>query len=745
MKHFRQLTAVFLLFALLCGCSVQKDAPATLPASGTPDASGEAPASSAPVAQPDTIQKQTENAVYHLEYQTLTLPAPLQSASALTAWNDRLLAGGLTDSGAVLTWMAPDGDSETVPLPDGADYLYALCPDADGGFWLLNGSLPAAYIDAGGYFRFLDSDPENRLALTRYDEACTIQESIPLTTPYTERFFQLLPTESGFCLLGSSLLVLLDSAGNELARQVPDAENGEWGYQSMCEADGTLFVLRRNLYGRSDGAELLAFAPDTFALTKPEPYVSDATGLGLCTDGRLLLNSKTALSALAPDFSETETLVSWAELGVSDTSEQLFQTGDGYLFHTPDTSEIALLRWVEGEAPVRTVLSLAVATNSASALNFEFGEMIRSFNLSQEQYRIDYTVYSDANHVTDAESADVLRTQIMAGQAPDLYAFYTTGYDAFPLNPESVCTDLLPLLGGDVTADTLLPNLYGLLTEDGALYQLPLTVLVDTMIAPSRLIPEPGVTLAELDEAKAQMPEGWVPIDSWNTPDNLFAAFCTAFCIGEYVDRTTATCNFETQGFYDYLKWCKEWGGDGSTPDAPERTLIKISYVAGVDQLAGRSEFVENTWFGEPGYTYAGFPNNTGSSGSAYRVLSSLGVSPQCRNLDAAKAFLKYCFGYSAQSFGLPASYPLLQSEMDDYMAGGRTDWRGDVEIISPADAEQFYDLLDSITILEGLDASLETILCEEASVYFSGGCTAEQAAKNIQSRANVYLSEQYG
>lgn len=78
-------------------------------------------------------------------------------------------------------------------------------------------------------------------------------------------------------------------------------------------------------------------------------------------------------------------------------------------------------------------------------------------------------------------------------------------------------------------------------------------------------------------------------------------------------------------------------------------------------------------------------------------------------------------------------------------MAGGRTDWRGDVEIISPADAEQFYDLLDSITILEGLDASLETILCEEASVYFSGGCTAEQAAKNIQSRANVYLSEQYG
>ena len=42
------------------------------------------------------------------------------------------------------------------------------------------------------------------------------------------------------------------------------------------------------------------------------------------------------------------------------------------------------------------------------------------------------------------------------------------------------------------------------------------------------------------------------------------------------------------------------------------------------------------------------------------------------------------------------------------------------------------------------MDRSLEDILREEAAAYFAGGCTAQQAAKNIQSRASLYLQEQH-
>ena len=105
------------------------------------------------------------------------------------------------------------------------------------------------------------------------------------------------------------------------------------------------------------------------------------------------------------------------------------------------------------------------------------------------------------------------------------------------------------------------------------MYELPLTVRIDTLIAPARFVPEPGVTLEDLEQVRAQMPEGWVPVDSWNTPGNLFG-LCALFCIGAFTDRETATCRFDSQEFCDYLTWCKRWGGDGSMPDSPETTLV---------------------------------------------------------------------------------------------------------------------------------------------------------------------------
>ena len=301
---------------------------------------------------------------------------------------------------------------------------------------------------------------------------------------------------------------------------------------------------------------------------------------------------------------------------------------------------------------------------------------------------------------------------------------------------EDVCADLLPLLGDELTRDALLPGLFDLMQPDGALYQLPLTVSVDTLVAPSRLIPEPGATFAEFEQARSQMPDGWVPIDSWNTPGNLFA-FCVPFCIGTYADREAGTCDFETQGFNDCLAWCKAWGGDGSTPEEPEMTLVKLTSIRGVDQLAGRSEYVEKNWFGEPGYTYAGFPAQSGS-GSAYQVLSSLGLGQQCSDPDGAKAFFEFCFSYS-QDGALPASFQRLQSELAAYRAA---DSDGGERTVSEADAAQFYELLNGITVLAGLDGQLTEILQEEAAGYFAGSMTAEQAARNIQSRASLYLQE---
>lgn len=726
MKKSQRLAAVLLILLMLCGCSM----PATPNTVVLPQTPAENHTESAP-ASAEPAQTTPETNAFHLEYEQTTLPEPLSSVTALAMLEETLLLGGVSETGLALVRLTPEGRSEELPLPGSTEYLYALCPDGAGGAWLLCGSLPKGYFDASGNFRFLSQEPEGKLALAHYDAAFALQEIVLLQTLYTDRFFQLRRLDGGFCMMSASLLVRLDETGAETARQSLDAKDG-WSFAAMQETDGVLYALTRNLYG-IELPELRKFTPDTLSALESDVCTSEITGLGLRADGRLLMGNSEELFAYDTGSGETETLVRWQEIGANVLTEQPWELEDGYLFFSPGDTSLQRLRRVPGQAPVRTVLTLAVVCD-----NTPFGaftQMLQDFNLNQDAYRIDWTLYTDSQYA-DGEPVDLLRTELIAGRGPDLFAFYTNGYNPVPLAAEDVCADLLPLVGGAITRDTLLPGLFDLMQSDGALYQLPLTVSVDTLIAPSRLIPQPGVTFAEFEQARSQMPDGWVPIDSWNTPDNLFS-FCVPFCIGAYTNRDAGTCDFETQGFYDCLAWCKAWGGDGSTPDAPETTLVKLTSIRGIDQLAGQSEYIAQNWFDEPGYTYAGFPTESGS-GSAYQVLSSLGLGQQCSDLDGARAFLEFCFSYS-QDGELPANFQRLQSELTAYQTAAPD---GAENTVSEADAAQFYDLLDSITVLEGPDGALAEIIKEEAAAYFAGSMTAEQAAQNIQSRASIYLQE---
>lgn len=721
MKNSQRLTAVFLILLMLCGCSVPS-APNTIVLPQPPAETRTEPAPVSAEPEPDA---------FHLEYEQTALPEPLLSATALTVLDGTVLLGGFTETGLALVRLTPDGRSEELSLPGSTEYLYALCPDGAGGAWLLCGSLPKGYFDAFGNFRFLSKEPEGKLALAHYDSAFALQEIVLLQTQYTERFSQLCRLDGCFCLMSASLLIRLDETGAQTAQQSLDAKEG-WNFAAMQETDGVLYVLTQNFYGE-ELPELRKFAPDTLSALEAENCTSKITGLGLRADGRLLLGNSEELFAYDTGSGETETLVRWREIGANVPTEQPWELEDGYLLFTPGDTSIQCLRRVAGQAPERTVLTLAVVCGDTPP--WAFTQILKDFNLSQDTYRLDWTLYTDSQYA-GGEPVDLLRTELIAGRGPDLFAFYTNGYNPVPLAAEDVCADLLPLLGGEITRDTFLPGLYDLMQVNGALYQLPLTVSVDTLIAPSRLIPEPGVTFAGFEQARSQMPDGWVPIDSWNTPGNLFS-FCVPFCIGAYTDKDAGTCDFETQGFYDCLAWCKTWGGDGSAPETQETTLVKLTSIRGVDQLAGRSEYIEKNWFGEPGYTYAGFPTQSGS-GSAYQVLSSLGLGPQCSDTDGAKVFFEFCFSYP-QDGGLPASFPRLQSELAAYQAA---DPDGGEKVVNEDDAAQFYGLLNGITVLAGLDGQLSGIIQEEAAGYFADSMTAEQAARNIQSRASLYLQE---
>ena len=732
-QTYRRFCAVLLILCLLCGCAAEKEVTViSLPGEEKMAVEEQ----NAPEATPTAVRGKTGEEAYHLELQKC-VPENLSGITALTVLGDTIIAGGSSETGpSLVRFQVTGGETQTLDVPDGADYLYALCENPGGGFYLLSGTLPAGYLDERGNFTFLSGDPEGNLALSRYDENFKRQETTPFEKQYTEssaRFFQMTKTDGGFALVSASMLVWLDDSGAETARQELDPNDG-WAFAAMQERDGILFVLTRDLFG-GEAPELRAFDAKTLTPLEVQTLPLGTAGLGPGEDGTFLLTNSDGLSGYDLASGTVQTITSWRELGAQADAEQIFRTDGGYVLFSPNEAALTLVLWKVGAGSAKQVLTLAIAADCP--VWYEFTQLFENFNLSQQEYQIDYTIYSDSPY-GDAEPMDVLRTKIMAGQSPDLFAFYSDGNQAPPLAPRAVCADLRELLP-DVTEDSLLPGLFDLLTQDGALYVLPLTVRVDTLIMPSNLIDSPGVMLEDLETAREKIPGDWVPVDSWNTPGNLFG-LTAAFCIGRFVDRETGTCRFETQEFIDILDWCKNWGGDGSTPEAPEKTLMKLGWISSLSWLASREDIAKE-WFDGAGYTYAGYP--VGEGGSAYLVLTSLGVSTSCQNLAGAKAFLAYCFSGKQES-GLPANMEVLREELAQYKAGNRTDWYGEVENISEADEAKFLELLSSVTVLEGMDKSLENILSEEADAYFAGAATAQQAAKIIQSRASLYLQEQY-
>ena len=72
-------------------------------------------------------------------------------------------------------------------------------------------------------------------------------------------------------------------------------------------------------------------------------------------------------------------------------------------------------------------------------------------------------------------------------------------------------------------------------------------------------------------------------------------------------------------------------------------------------------------------------------------------------------------------------------------------DERFQIGYLNAENAEELRQQVYSTTKLVDTDEGLIRILRDEISRYYGGQVTGEEAAKAIQSRASIYVSEQFG
>ncbi|MEM5767782.1 MAG: ABC transporter substrate-binding protein [Bacillota bacterium] len=362
----------------------------------------------------------------------------------------------------------------------------------------------------------------------------------------------------------------------------------------------------------------------------------------------------------------------------------------------------------------------------------ELKKIVSRFNAQSEDYYVRLIEYSGTD-----KSMELLRTEILAGKAPDIYAFYS--YSSLSeVEPKNNFEDLLPYLDADSEygRETLVPGLFNALSEGGQLYWLPYDYSIETFVAHESMVGSKAkLTMEDLDAiAAAQRPALHV-FPEWMAQD-LLLYYVSTFSIDRFVDSQAGTCDFDNPDFLRLLKKCS-LQPEKSVPDDHDTGVLTSYSLQCLEQIA-----ILSTNYGAD-FRFVGFPDEE-SNGSMFSVNLRLGVSTQSKNKDGAWAFVRSILNTENQveATFLPATQAEFDARLTQAINGDYNAPHFGPVKIEQADIDKLAALIDETRVLSGHNAVLRQIIQEECLAYFAGDKSVEETARVIQSRASLYISE---
>lgn len=627
-------------------------------------------------------------------------------------------------------------------LPGGLDTLASACP-SDGGVYLAGAGsdgVPMLGLWADGAYEPLDF-PEGITeiesifygdalsVLARAGDAIQIlhYEDGGVLTTELNGDLSALGKDLYYAEFGGTAYVMdsntiAEVKDGQLTRGM-EAEAAYLLFTAMQAAQDGLYIVQFS--GLDLTTQLLKLNADTFALEPADVGGVGIYGLGTTADGDVLVSCTSDGREFVKTADEAERF-DWSEPGiVSPGYTNLYELGDGswLLFYRGQTS-LELLE--EKLLPPKTTLTLLTDLPRA-----ELYTIVNDFNRTSEEYRVEVIQFGE-----DGLTAELLRTQLIAGEGPDIFAFYVHSLLA-DLGANSF-EDLLIYLDADEEygRDTLVPELLEAMCVQGKLSWLPYSFGISTFTAPSAYLSEPGFSF---DEAKQAAAKAGLPLfPGWMTRDILWG-WLSDFAVGQYMDLEAGTCSFDSEDYISLLEECAAAASEfGSDSAALYNSLLQFELL----QNLIRVSTISDNYGGD--YAYVGAPNET-TNGSMFSPDLCFTISSASEHKDAAWQLVRSCLSeehQSALSGGFPASAQALDALIDDAVANGVHYYEYEYEL-DEADAAKLRGLISETQTAQDAYPAVLNIMAEDAAQFFAGQITAEQAAAYTQDRVSIWLAEQ--
>lgn len=425
-------------------------------------------------------------------------------------------------------------------------------------------------------------------------------------------------------------------------------------------------------------------------------------------------------------------------------------------------------------------------TLATQYLNWNVRSKIVSFNRKNDNYRIVIKDYSEFNTEEDYSAGRTkLTTELLAGNVPDIIDL--SGLPYTQLAGKGLLQDLYPLIDADsdLNRDDFFASVLSAREVNGGLYSTVDGFSINTVMGATSIVgEEPGWTYDEFNAALATMRETVPECDALGmyTTQSDILRICLMLDMNDYVNWATGEVKFDTPQFVELLNFAADFPesfdydnyeytpADNDLNRITEgRQMLMQSYISDMETIA-----YYDTYFGGNA-TYIGFPTSDGSSGSLFDLDQGYAISAKSEYKDAAWSFLRELFTEKYQSdqsnvYSLPsnkaafdkrlkeAMTPDYQKDVDgNYVLDeegnkipiakisyGTENGTFDIYSLSQEQADKLLALINSTTAVANYaDDSVFDIVSEQSQAFFAGQKSAEEVAKLVQSKANIYVNEQ--
>lgn len=629
------------------------------------------------------------------------------------------------------------------------------------------------------YFLYSFDTSGNQLAVTDIDIS-----SIADTENENDRIFIGRVTPCGnekFVVEASGMdqsYYLMDSSGTFSGKIEIDGFN--WINNIAADSDGNIAATG---YGETD-MEVRFIDPDTLAQAGDPVVLQGFNGSNTMTKGKgdysLYLSSSTALIGIKDG--KFEEIVNWINSDINGdyvASVIALDNGD-FLIHlnnwqTNSSSFCRLTKRDASELENTKVVTIAVLYPDQ-----ELTAQITEFNKSSSEYRFRITDYSqyyefDDNDVTTNTPSNQLKMDIIAGKTPDM--IYCSDHSLISsLAPKGTFTDLYQFLdnGGELSRDDLLPNILEALEYDGKLVSISNFFSVSTLAVKKKYVDKDGWTFDEMVETYDGLSS---KMDFYINASKEYV-FGTLASPNDFIDYKNGTCNYDSPEFIKLLEFCnrfpkqdelidwetatdeemQEYWSKQENAARNDKSLVYEMYLSDFRTYA-RTKQVD---FGED-ISLVGKPSEDGNGSSIstnnnFAILESSPSKEVCWQLITAFFTEDY---YSKNLWNLPVRVSAIEKMADESMSrpywldenGKKYEYDdsyyiGDKEyIVDPLTKEERDYVLDFIKSIKNISdyysLDVEQIVNEETTAFFNGEKTAEEAAKMIQNRVSILVSEQ--